>query len=163
MYFHLATFVALLSASNILALRPRIEDLCGKGYGEIISGETKVCCPGIMKSDSTTTYCCLGGTEDSCGKVTCFDDLSSCKNTVDVKSPDYASKIASLTGSTPPSPDGSSSGSNVSVSTTPAVTSSGTNQPQASATGNGAVADGATPSWVVMVALGAVSAFFYAI
>ncbi|KFX88631.1 hypothetical protein V490_07510 [Pseudogymnoascus sp. VKM F-3557] len=145
MHFLLPSFIAVLSASSISALQTR--DVCGEGYGEIISGDIKVCCPGTMKTDDTTTYCCLGGSDTGCGQVTCFDDLSSCKGKVDVSSPDYASTIASLTGSTPPFFDDSGDAAAPSTGTTESEPSGTSTTPSTTsdATGGGS-GDAAAPS-----------------
>lgn len=183
MHFLLPSFIAVLSASSISALQTRvisitytisannsdsiltysIQDVCGEGYGEIISGDIKVCCPGTMKTDDTTTYCCLGGSDTGCGQVTCFDDLSSCKSKVDVSSPDYASTIASLTGSTPPSFDDSGDAAAPSTGTTQSEPSETSTTPSTTsdATGDGSVVG--VPLWVVMGALSAVSVLSYAV
>ncbi|PKK45921.1 hypothetical protein CI102_9713 [Trichoderma harzianum] len=85
--------------------------------GQIQSLKNNVCCPGVMKTAPGKTYCCIGGTNDNCGQVTCFTDLSSCQHTVDVDSPDYKDQIQKLTGKKPPSASGgSNSGSGSSSS-----------------------------------------------
>lgn len=75
-----------------------------------------------MKVDGAT-YCCIGGNSDcKAGEVTCFDDLSSCKSTVDVSDSNYVAEVKAATGEAPPSPDGSDSDSD-STTTQGATTS----------------------------------------
>ncbi|KAJ4854585.1 uncharacterized protein T069G_11564 [Trichoderma breve] len=100
---------------------------CGNGMGQIQGLKTNVCCPGVMKTAPGKTYCCIGGTNDDCGQVTCFTDLSSCQHTVDVDSPDYNDQIQKLTGKKPSNPSGgSSSGSGSSSSSGESGSSSAT-------------------------------------
>ena len=121
-----------------------------------------------MKTGPGITYCCIGGISNSCGKVTCFDDLSSCRSTVDVDASDYKTQIASLTGTTPPSLGSSSSGSGESTSTTPSASSSSTLPSASSATSfvaaNDAIAvAGAKALLFAMAGFVAVSAVSYAL
>lgn len=57
-----------------------------------------------MKTKSTTAYCCVGGTNDGCGKTTCFDDTSSCKALIDVQDSDYVKKAEDAAGVKPRRP-----------------------------------------------------------
>ena len=60
-----------------------------------------------MKTKDKKGQCCIGGT-DTCkpSQVTCFDDVSSCKQLVDISSDDYKQKVKDATGSEPGDPQG---------------------------------------------------------
>ncbi|KAI1381944.1 hypothetical protein F4677DRAFT_458262 [Hypoxylon crocopeplum] len=102
-----ALSVAAASATEVLQAR---DSTCGSGQGEILTQKSHVCCPGVMKATHDGTFCCYGGSEDGCGQVTCFDDLSTCKETFDVDDPNYAGNIKNKLGITVNSPGGGSSG-----------------------------------------------------
>lgn len=91
-----------------------------------------------MKAKSNNGYCCIGGTNDDCGKTTCFDNTSSCKALINVHDSDYVNKIEEAAGVKPRRPghpddsdaidsgsgsgSGSTSGESSSAGTTAATT-----------------------------------------
>ncbi|EHK44545.1 uncharacterized protein TrAtP1_009102 [Trichoderma atroviride] len=117
----------MVNLSNILliALYAAIasaDSSCGIGQQQIISGaepdQVTVCCPGVMKAKSNNGYCCIGGTNDDCGKTTCFDDTSSCRALINVHDSNYVKEIEDAAGVKPRRPghpddsDATDSGSN---------------------------------------------------
>ncbi|KAM0449472.1 hypothetical protein ACHAO4_007490 [Trichoderma viride] len=100
-----------LSNALLIALCATIastDSSCGNDQQQIISGsgsnQVTVCCPGVMKAKSNNGYCCIGGTNDDCGKTTCFDDTSSCKALINVHDSDYVNKIEDAAGVKPRRP-----------------------------------------------------------
>ncbi|KKP00119.1 hypothetical protein THAR02_07771 [Trichoderma harzianum] len=106
--FYATSILAVLCTPAAASIESR-DFACGNGMGLIQGLKNNVCCPGVMKTASGKTYCCIGGTNDDCGQVTCFTDLSSCQHTVDVDSADYMDQIQKLIGKKPSNPSGGSS------------------------------------------------------
>ncbi|KAK1248956.1 hypothetical protein MKX08_007176 [Trichoderma sp. CBMAI-0020] len=81
---------------------------CGSSQQQIISGtepdQVTVCCPGVMKAKNNNGYCCIGGTNDGCGKTTCFDDTSSCRALINVHDSNYVKEIEDAAGIKPRRP-----------------------------------------------------------